>query len=176
MQWAILNNYAVFTHDLDFGTMLAFRGAAGPSVVQVRCLNARLGAPVEEWPYLDEGTLQKTRSRKVCMTCHWFRHHAGVNCIPVLTCQLHQVLIAHGEHLTSRCQGWTDDMTRPPRKPWASSRLTVPCSQRTCQSAVAASACGRHPPAPPGAAPAASSRARRSGKVPAPAQPPGVPR
>jgi hypothetical protein len=40
-------------------------------------LNARLDAPVEEWPYLDEGTLQKTRSRKVCMTCHWFRHHAG---------------------------------------------------------------------------------------------------
>ena len=24
------------------------------------------------------------------MTCHWFRHHAGVSCIPVLTCQLHQ--------------------------------------------------------------------------------------
>ena len=41
---------------------------------------------IEDWPYLDEGTLLKTRSRKVCMTCHWFRHHAGVNCIPVLTC------------------------------------------------------------------------------------------
>jgi len=51
------------------------------------------------------------------MTCHWFRHHAGVNCIPVLTCQLHQGLIAHGEHLTSRCQGWTDDMAR--QKGWA---------------------------------------------------------
>jgi hypothetical protein len=50
------------------------------------------------------------------MTCH-FRHHAGVNCIPVLTCQLHQGLIAHGEHLTSRCQGWTDDMTR--QQGWA---------------------------------------------------------
>jgi len=37
------------------------------------------------------------------MTCHWFRHHAGVNCIPVLTCQLHQ--------------GWTDDMTR--QQGWA---------------------------------------------------------
>ncbi len=60
-------------------------------------LNARLDLPIEEWPYLDEAVLLKTRSRKVCMTCHWFRHHAGVNCIPVLTC---------------RCQGWTDDMTR----------------------------------------------------------------
>ena len=52
----------------------------------------------EAWPYLDEGVLRPSRSRKVC--------------IPVLTCQLHQGLIAHGEHLTSRCQGWTDDMTR----------------------------------------------------------------
>ena len=74
-------------------------------------LAARLATPIEEWPCLDESTLLKTRSRKVCMTCH-LRHHAGVNCIPVLTCQLNQGLIAHGEHLASRCQGWTDDMTR----------------------------------------------------------------
>ena len=49
-------------------------------------LNARLDLPIEEWPYLDEVVLLKTRSRKVCMTCHWFRHHAGVNCIPLLAC------------------------------------------------------------------------------------------
>ena len=64
-----------------------------------------LETPIEEWPYLNEVTLLKTSSRKVCMTCHWLRHHEGVNCIPVLTCRLHQGLIAHGEHLTSRCQG-----------------------------------------------------------------------
>ncbi len=69
-------------------------------------------ATVEAWPYLDEALLRPSRSRKVCMTCHWFRHHAGVNCIPLLTCQLHQGLLAQGEHLTHRCQGWTDDMTR----------------------------------------------------------------
>ena len=39
MRWAIANSYAVFTHDLDFGTMLALSGADGPSVLQVRCLN-----------------------------------------------------------------------------------------------------------------------------------------
>jgi hypothetical protein len=72
-------------------------------------LVARPHIPFEDWPYLDSDVLLRTRSRKVCMTCHWFRPHAGVNCIPVLTCQLHQGLIAHGEHLTSRCQGWTDD-------------------------------------------------------------------
>ncbi|WP_255093333.1 galactose oxidase [Synechococcus sp. J7-Johnson] len=66
----------------------------------------------EQWPYLDEDVLVASRSGKVCMTCHWFRHHAGVDCIPLLTCQLHQGLLAQGEHLTSRCQGWTEDMTR----------------------------------------------------------------
>jgi hypothetical protein len=85
-------------------------------------LNVRVDAPVEEWPYLDEGTLLRTRSRKVCMTCYWFRHHAGVNCIPVLTCELHQGLIAHGEHLVSCCQGWTDDMTR--QLGWPAAALT----------------------------------------------------
>ena len=72
----------------------------------------QLDTPIEEWPHLDEAVLRKARSRKVCMTCHWFRHHAGVNCIPLLTCQLHQGLIAHGEHLTSRCGAWTDNLTR----------------------------------------------------------------
>ncbi len=71
-----------------------------------------LGQPIEEWPYLDQEVLQSSRSRKVCMTCHWFRHQAGVSCIPLLTCQLHQGLLALGGHLIRRCQGWTDDMTR----------------------------------------------------------------
>ena len=48
-------------------------------------LVARLDLPVEEWPYLDEGTLLRTRSSRVCMTCNGFRHHAGVHCIPLLT-------------------------------------------------------------------------------------------
>ena len=80
-------------------------------------LAARLEVPIEEWSYLDSEVLVKTRSRKVCMTCHWFRHHAGVSCIPLLTGQLRQGLIAHGEHLTSRCRGWTDDLVR--QKGWA---------------------------------------------------------
>ncbi|MCT0213817.1 MULTISPECIES: galactose oxidase [unclassified Synechococcus] len=67
---------------------------------------------IETWPYLDQDVLVASRSRQVCMTCHWFRHHAGVNCIPLLTCLLHHGLLAQGEHLTHRCQGWTNDMTR----------------------------------------------------------------
>ncbi|MGB9880091.1 MAG: DUF5615 family PIN-like protein [Anaerolineae bacterium] len=36
MQWARTNGYVVFTHDLDFGTLLANTRAQGPSVIQVR--------------------------------------------------------------------------------------------------------------------------------------------
>jgi predicted nuclease of predicted toxin-antitoxin system len=36
MAWASANGYAVFTHDLDFGTLLATTRASGPSVIQVR--------------------------------------------------------------------------------------------------------------------------------------------
>ena len=69
------------------------------------------------WPLLNQDLLVQTRSRKVCMTCHWFRHHLGGNGIPLLTCQLHQGLIAHGQHLSSRCQGWSDDLAR--QRGWA---------------------------------------------------------
>jgi predicted nuclease of predicted toxin-antitoxin system len=36
MAWAKAHGYVVFTHDLDFGTMLALTHATGPSVLQVR--------------------------------------------------------------------------------------------------------------------------------------------
>ena len=39
MAWALANAHVVFTHDLDFGTMLALTHAAGPSVLQVRGQN-----------------------------------------------------------------------------------------------------------------------------------------
>ena len=36
MAWARENGYVVFTHDLDFGTLLALTRGTGPSVIQVR--------------------------------------------------------------------------------------------------------------------------------------------
>lgn len=36
MAWARSNDCIVFTHDLDFGMLLAATGADGPSVIQVR--------------------------------------------------------------------------------------------------------------------------------------------
>ena len=39
MAWALTNGYVVFTHDLDFGAVLALTHATGPSVLQVRGQN-----------------------------------------------------------------------------------------------------------------------------------------
>jgi predicted nuclease of predicted toxin-antitoxin system len=36
LAWARANGFIVFTHDLDFGHLLALTHAAGPSVIQVR--------------------------------------------------------------------------------------------------------------------------------------------
>ncbi len=39
MGWAVAHQYVVFTHDLDFGAMLALTHAVGPSVLQIRAGN-----------------------------------------------------------------------------------------------------------------------------------------
>ena len=39
MEWAFTHQHVVFTHDLDFGTMLALTHDVGPSVIQVRAEN-----------------------------------------------------------------------------------------------------------------------------------------
>lgn len=36
MKWAKTNDYIVFTHDLDFGALLAATQAEAPSVIQIR--------------------------------------------------------------------------------------------------------------------------------------------
>jgi len=36
MEWARANGYVVFTHDLDFGALLAVTHVEGPSVIQIR--------------------------------------------------------------------------------------------------------------------------------------------
>ena len=36
MDWARVNGYVVFTHDLDFGALLAATRTEGPSVIRVR--------------------------------------------------------------------------------------------------------------------------------------------
>jgi len=47
MDWALEHGHVVFTHDLDFGTMLALAHANGPSVIQLRA-NDVLPAHLEQ--------------------------------------------------------------------------------------------------------------------------------
>lgn len=74
MAWARENGFVVFTHDLDFGALLAAAGSAGPSVVQVRAqdvLPAAIGSDVVRVlrmrrDDLDQGaivTVDRARSR-----------------------------------------------------------------------------------------------------------------
>ena len=74
MEWARDNGYIVFTHDLDFGTLLAVTHAQGPSVIQVRTQNilsqdfyVRLMQTLRKYePALKKGALMvidETRSR-----------------------------------------------------------------------------------------------------------------
>lgn len=49
LAWAVAHDAVVFTHDLDFGAILAATGTRGPSVLQVRAhdlLPEHLGATV----------------------------------------------------------------------------------------------------------------------------------
>ena len=39
MEWALDHGFIVFTHDLDFGSILAATSATAPSVIQVRTQN-----------------------------------------------------------------------------------------------------------------------------------------
>jgi hypothetical protein len=42
---------------------------------------------IEHWPWLDQEVLRTSRSRQVCMTCHFFRHHPGPNCCIGASCR-----------------------------------------------------------------------------------------
>ena len=41
MDWARKNGYIIFTHDLDYGTLLFVTKAVAPSVIQLRCEDVR---------------------------------------------------------------------------------------------------------------------------------------
>ena len=65
MDWARANHFAVFTHDLDFGALLATTNADGPSVIQVRAqailpdgLGATMLAALRQYEsWLEKGAL-----------------------------------------------------------------------------------------------------------------------
>lgn len=72
MDWAEANRYFVFTHDLDFGTLLALTHKTGPSVLQVRGDNVLpdhmgnlvVAAIKQHEPELESGALIVVEERK----------------------------------------------------------------------------------------------------------------
>lgn len=76
MRWARVSGYVVFTHDLDFGALLAATGAIGPSVVQMRCEDTRpaamgdavVAALREHEHALDSGALVTIDPRRMRVT------------------------------------------------------------------------------------------------------------
>ena len=61
MDWARKEGCVVFTHDLDFGALLAASGATKPSVIQMRCEDTNpstMGAVLVEALYLSEDDLR----------------------------------------------------------------------------------------------------------------------
>ncbi len=59
IEYARSNEYIVFTHDLDFGTLLAFTQAKGPSVIQVRA------AGYSTSPFGSDGIVGHTRKSDI---------------------------------------------------------------------------------------------------------------
>ncbi len=60
----------------------------------------------EQWEYLEKGALQRSRSTFVCITCQYFDFSCDKYCRTLIVCRLHQCLIPHADHLTSRCFFW----------------------------------------------------------------------
>ena len=83
-------------------------GPRGFLLLRPAALAAQPDLIIDEWPYLDSEVLVETRSRKVCMTqaSRWSELHPRAHLPAAPGC-----LIAHGEHITIHCQGWSDDMT-----------------------------------------------------------------
>jgi len=81
MDWARANGYTIFTHDLDFGAILAVTHSHGPSVLQVRTQDVTpdhlagliLGVLRQHGSLLDQGALVivdeiKSRARILPLT------------------------------------------------------------------------------------------------------------
>jgi predicted nuclease of predicted toxin-antitoxin system len=74
LAWAAINSYVVFTHDLDFGTLLAANKTTCPSVIQIRTQDVSPAAllttvtlAIEQFKdYIENGaliTIDKRRAR-----------------------------------------------------------------------------------------------------------------
>ncbi|WP_320674873.1 galactose oxidase [Prochlorococcus sp. MIT 1341] len=57
--------------------------------------------------YVEESAPQGSHSACISMTCQHFVFSSDRNCRPLLTFQISEHLIPHGEHLKKRCPLWS---------------------------------------------------------------------
>ena len=60
----------------------------------------------EEWEYLTDLELMKSRGSSVCLMCEHFTYTFDKSCVTLLTCPRNKRLIPKGEHLGKRCRNW----------------------------------------------------------------------
>ena len=58
----------------------------------------------EEWEYIEDPTYSRSIGSHVCMTCSKFDYSSQASCGSILSCNWHQKLIFHGQHLTHSCE------------------------------------------------------------------------
>tara|TARA_B100001778_G_scaffold291708_1_gene261902 strand:+ start:128 stop:397 length:270 start_codon:yes stop_codon:yes gene_type:complete len=58
----------------------------------------------EDWEYIDDPTYSRSIGSHVCMTCSNFDYTSQASCGLILSCNWHQKLIFHGQHLTHSCE------------------------------------------------------------------------
>jgi predicted nuclease of predicted toxin-antitoxin system len=76
MEWARRRGFVVFTHDLDYGALLAATGAVAPSVIQLRSEDTRpatmasmvIAALRSHGESLDAGALMTVDPRRMRIT------------------------------------------------------------------------------------------------------------
>ena len=58
----------------------------------------------EEWEYIEDPTFSRSVGSHVCITCSKFDYTSKASCGSILSCNWHQKLIYHGQHLTHSCE------------------------------------------------------------------------
>ena len=64
----------------------------------------RYQKPQEDWEYIEDPTYSRSIGSHVCLTCLKFNYSTQPNYGSILSCNWHQKLICHGQHLTHSCE------------------------------------------------------------------------
>tara|TARA_S200000501_G_C20665722_1_gene673929 strand:- start:546 stop:845 length:300 start_codon:yes stop_codon:yes gene_type:complete len=64
-----------------------------------------------EWEYIEDPTYSRSIGSHVCMTCSKFDYSTKASCGSIFSCNWHQKLIFHRQHLTHSCESYQKKQT-----------------------------------------------------------------